>query len=69
LRKIILTLFLIFIISTIVIADDFIYDKPYGGKKVGRTDDKGFIYDKPYGGNKIGRVEKGTVYDKPYGGK
>ena len=67
--KIILLLLLLTAVPTLSFADDFIYDKPYGGKKVGRTEDKGFIYDKPYGGKKIGRVEKGTVYDKPYGGK
>ncbi len=67
--KIILLLFLLTAVPTISFADDFIYDKPHGGKKIGRTDDKGFIYDKPYGGKKIGRVEKGVVYDKPYGGK
>jgi hypothetical protein len=59
---------LVIIIVTFCIADDFIYDSPYGGKTVGKIDDDGFIYDSPYGGKKIGRVEDGVVYDRSYGG-
>lgn len=33
-----------------------IYDKPYGGSKVGRVKD-GFVYDRPYGGSKIGKTD------------
>ena len=66
-RMLLLVLLLLAVPLTLC-ANDFIYDHPYGGKKVGRTDERGFIYDKPYGGNKIGRVEKGVVYDSPYGG-
>jgi hypothetical protein len=50
-------------------ADDYIYDSPYGGKKIGRVDDNGYVYDKAYGGKKIGKVKDGKVYDKAYGGK
>ena len=44
--KIILTLLLLLTTSTLLLADDVIYDKPYGGKMVGKIDDNGFIYDK-----------------------
>ena len=33
-----------------------LYDKPYGGKPVGRYED-GKVYDKHYGGSDIGRTE------------
>ena len=49
--------------------DDYIYDSPYGGKKIGRVDENGFVYDEAYGGKKIGRVKDGKVYDQVYGGK
>ena len=67
--KVILPLLLLFTTPAVPLADDYIYDKPYGGKKVGRINEKGYIYDKAYGGKKIGRVEDGKVYDKAYGGK
>ena len=67
--KVILPLLLLFATATVPLADDYIYDSPYGGKKVGRVDERGFIYDDAYGGKKIGRVEDGKVYDKAYGGK
>jgi hypothetical protein len=50
-------------------ADDYVYDSPYGGKKIGKVDENGYIYDSPYGGKKIGRVKDDFVYDSPYGGK
>jgi len=62
-RIIILPLFLLLAIPLLLLADDYIYDSPYGGKKVGRIDEKGYIYDDAYGGKKIGRVEDGVVYD------
>ena len=55
------------LVST-VRADDYIYDRPYGGKKIGKIDKNGIIYDRAYGGKKIGRVKKGIVYDRAYGG-
>jgi hypothetical protein len=64
-----LSLFLSFTLPFSLLADDYIYDSPYGGKKVGKIDEDGFIYDSPYGGKKIGRVNDGFVYDSPYGGK
>ena len=67
--KVILPLLLILTTPTFLLADDYIYDSPYGGKKVGRINEKGYIYDKAYGGKKIGRVEDGKVYDKAYGGR
>jgi len=36
--------------------DGFVYDKPYGGSKIGRVKD-GFVYDRPYGGSKIGKTD------------
>jgi hypothetical protein len=38
--KIILTLLLLLIIPILAFADDFIYDKPYGGSAIGKTDNK-----------------------------
>jgi hypothetical protein len=29
-------------------ADDYVYDSPYGGKKIGKVDKNGYIYDSPY---------------------
>jgi hypothetical protein len=45
-------------------ADDYIYDSPYGGKKVGRIKENGKLYDEPYGGTAIGRTDhqEGTGY-------
>ena len=60
---------IVLVVVTTPWADDFIYDRPYGGKKIGRIDENGFVYDKAYGGKKIGRVKDGEVYDKAYGGK
>ena len=68
-KTILLSTLVLFFIASMVYADDFIYDSPYGGKKVGKIDDRGFIYDRPYGGKKTGRVKDGFVYDSPYGGK
>ena len=51
-----------------LMADDFIYDSPYGGKKVGRIKEDGKLYDEPYGGKPVGRYEDGKIYDEPYGG-
>ena len=39
--------------ATATWADDYIYDEPYGGKKIGRIDEKGFVYDKSYRGKKL----------------
>jgi hypothetical protein len=64
-----LSLLLSLILPFSLLADDFIYDSPYGGKKFGKIDDDGFIYDSPCGGKKIGRVNNGFVYDSPCGGK
>jgi hypothetical protein len=36
--------------------DGFLYDKPYGGSKLGRVKD-GFVYDRAYGGSKVGRTD------------
>jgi hypothetical protein len=52
-----------------VFADDYVYDSPYGGTKVGRIEDNGKIYDEPYGGKAVGRYDDGKVYNDPYGGK
>jgi hypothetical protein len=68
-KSIIVTITLLLVTFSLSLADDYIYDSPYGGKKVGKIDDDGFIYDSPYGGKKIGRVNDGFVYDSPYGGK
>ncbi len=68
-KKILSLLLFLLTIPIITLADDYIYDAPYGGKKVGRIDDRGVIYDSAYGGKKIGRVKDGIVYDKVYGGK
>ena len=52
-----------------VSAQNYIYDKPYGGSKVGRLENNGVFYDHPYGGSSIGRIdEKGFVFDRAYGG-
>ena len=67
--KIILTLLLLLTIPILAFADDVIYDKPYGGKKIGRIEESGKLYDQPYGGKAVGRYEDGKVYNKPYGGK
>jgi len=56
-------------ITIVSFCDDYLYDSPYGGKKVGRIDEKGCIYDSAYGGKKVGRVDDGYVYDDAYGGK
>ena len=65
--SVILTM-LLFVTAT-TWADDYIYNQPYGGKKVGRVDENGFVYDGAYGGKKVGRVKDGKVYDEAYGGK
>ena len=55
--KLLLFALLIFLtIVTTIWADDLIYDKPYGGKKVGRYKD-GTVYDSPYGGEAMGRSD------------
>jgi len=56
-RPITIIVTMLLIATTTTWADDYIYDRPYGGKKVGRVDENGFVYDKAYGGNKIGRVK------------
>ena len=68
-RPITIIVTMLLFVTTSTWADDYIYDRPYGGKKVGRIDENGFIYDGAYGGKKIGRVKDGKVYDKAYGGK
>lgn len=67
--KIILTTFLLLAIPTLILADDIIYDSPYGGKKVGRIEESGRLYNQPYGGKAVGKYKDGKVYDTPYGGK
>jgi hypothetical protein len=45
-----------------VSAQNIIYDKPYGGSKVGRVENNGVFYDKAYDGSSIGRIdEKGFI--------
>ena len=45
-----------------VSAQYIIYDKPYGGSKVGRVENNGVFYDKAYDGSSIGRIdEKGFI--------
>lgn len=61
-KKIILTIFLLLTIPILTFADDIIYDKPYGGKRVGKIDDKGFIYDCPYGCISLISVLKGKQW-------
>jgi len=40
-------------VTTTTWADNYIYDQPYGGKKIGRVDENGFVYDGAYGGKKL----------------
>ena len=41
----------------------------YGGKSVGRIDEKSKLYDEAYGGKPVGRYRDGKIYDAPYGGE
>lgn len=55
--KIILAIILLLATPIFLNADNYIYDNPYGGKKIGRVKD-GVVYDSPYGGKKAGRIEE-----------
>ena len=68
-KSIVGTIVLVLVMLPFSFGDEYIYDSPYGGKKVGKIDKDGVIYDSPYGGKKIGKVKHGVVYDSPYGGK
>jgi hypothetical protein len=67
-KSVLATILILLIATATTWADDYIYDRPYGGKKVGRVDENGFVYDGAFGGKKIGRVKNGQVYDRAYDG-